>query len=86
MGRSDLNGLHCITLENASLSLHISITRGGDVRLKQVRVINNAISNLFKYYTPQQTNSLPLNIAQCSNLMSFKHKHYFSWIHLFRVK
>ena len=69
-----IHGLHGITLEDASLSLCNSITRGSGVRLKQVYVINNAICNLFKYRAPQQWNSLPLNIVQCTNFTSFKRK------------
>ena len=69
-----IHGLHGITLEDAGLSLCNSITRGSGVHLKQCHVINNAICNLFKYRAPQQWNSLPLNIVQCTNFTSFKRK------------
>ena len=69
-----IHGLYGITLEDAGLSLCNSITRGSGVRLKQGHVINNAICNLFKYRVPQQWNSLPLNIVQCTNFTSFKRK------------
>ena len=67
-----IHGLHGITLEHAGLSLCNSITRGSGVRLKKGHVTNNA--NLFKYRAPQQWNSLPLNIVQCTNFTSFKSK------------
>ena len=69
-----IHGLHGITLEDAGLSLCSSISRGSGVRLKQGRVINNAICNLFKYPALQQWNSLLLNIVQCTNFTSFKRK------------
>ena len=69
-----VHGLHCITLEDAGLSLCNSITRGNGERLKQGHVNNNAICNLFKYHAPQQWNSLPLDIVQCTNLTSFERK------------
>ena len=76
-----IHGLHGITLEDTvisprslGLSLCNSILRRSGVRLKQGHVINNAICNLFKYRAPQQWNSLPLNIVQCTNFISFKRK------------
>ena len=69
-----IHGLYHITLENAGLSLRNSIKCGSGVHLKQGHVINNAICNLFKYPAPQQWNSLPLNIVQCTNFTSFKRK------------
>ena len=44
-----MHDLYCITLEDAGESLYPSITRGGGVYLKRNHLINNAISNLFKY-------------------------------------
>ena len=49
-----MHGLRGITLENAGMSLCTAITRGGGVRLKQGYVINDAISNLFKYIASHQ--------------------------------
>ena len=63
-----IHGLHGVTLEDAGLSLCISITPGSWLRLEQGHVINNAICNIFKYRAPQQWNSLPLNIVQYTNL------------------
>ena len=65
-----IHGLYDITVEDAGLSLCSSITRGSGVCLKQ----GHAICNLFKYRAPHQWNSLPLNIAQCTNFISFKCK------------
>ena len=59
-----IHGLHCVTLEDAGLSLCHFITCRSGVRLKQGHVINDTICNLFKYRAPQQWNSLPLNILQ----------------------
>ena len=67
-----IHGLHGITLEDACLYQCNSITHGRGVRFKQGQVINNAICNLFKYRIPQQWNSMPLNIVQCTNFTSFK--------------
>ena len=69
-----IHGLHGVTLEDAGLSLCISITPGSWLRLEQGHVINNAICNIFKYRAPQQWNSLPLNIVQYTNFTSFKRK------------
>ena len=69
-----IHELHGKTLEDAGLSLCNSIKCGSGVRLKQGHVINNAVCNLFKYRAPQQWNSLPLNIVQCTNFTSFKRK------------
>ena len=67
-------GLHDIILEDAGPSVCNSITRGSGVLLKQGHVINNAICDLFKYRAPQQWNSFPLNIVQCTNFTNFKRK------------
>ena len=67
-----MHRLHRITLEDAGLSLSTLIALEGGMHLKQAYVINNAICKLFKHHTLQQWNNLPLNIAQCTNFMSFK--------------